>query len=413
MYKLKPFATEPQRHGTNLVHVLFLQTQGNLAPVISGNRESLFSKLTNFRGGSSEPNGYTDVSFPPVGASMVMMNAHAMAVEDCLKCLEVEETVGMTPSSAASRLEIYGKNTLSAAPKKSFLSLLLEQFEDKLVQILLGVAFLSSFLAVLEKDIHAFVEPLIILSILVLNAVVGILQKQSAESALDALKNLQPDFSCVLRDGVWQNDFPVSDIVPGDIIYLRVGDKVPVDGRLIGLKTTTFGTDESSLTGESVTASKTIDPVEIDSKIDAKNNMVFSGTMVTNGAAFIVATRTGMRTEMGMIDAGVQEAKLSEMKTPLAQKLDEFGQQLTYIIGGVCVLVWLVNIPKFYSPVFKSEVQGAIYYAKVAVALGVAAIPEGLPAVITLCLSLGTRRMAKRNVIVRKLSAVETLGCTS
>jgi len=141
-----------------------------------------------------------------------------------------------------------------------------------------------------------------------------------------------------------------------------------------------------------VSVSKSTTIIDIESTVALKTNMVFSGTMVTNGAAFVLVTRTGMRSEIGIINAGVQEAKLTDMKTPLALKLDEFGQQLTYIIGGICVAVWLVSIPKFDSPVFSSKLTGAIYYAKVAVALGVAAIPEGLPAVITLCLSLGTRR---------------------
>ena len=193
---------------------------------------------------------------------------------------------------------------------------------------------------------------------------------------------------------------------------------VPADARILNLKTTTFNTDEGSLTGESNTVSKSASTIYKEGSIVEEvtlfqPNKVFSGTLVTNGACLAVVTNTGMRTEMGMINAGVQEAKLSEPKTPLALKLDEFGQQLTYIIGAICAIIWVVNIPKFSSPVFSSNIDGAVYYAKVAVALGVAAIPEGLPAVITLCLSLGTRRMARRNVIVRKLSAVETLGCTS
>lgn len=135
--------------------------------------------------------------------------------------------------------------------------------------------------------------------------------------------------------------------------------------------------------------------------------------MVTNGACYAVVTGTGPATEIGLINAGVQAAKEDTSKTPLAKKLDEFGNQLTVIIGIICVSVWLASIPKFSSPIFGSKLKGALYYAKIAVALGVAAIPEGLPAVITLCLALGTRRMAKRNVIVRKLASVETLGCTS
>lgn len=343
----------------------------------------------------------------------ILVNAHAMSVDECLTSLNVEERLGLSAAVANSRLEIYGPNALTAPPEKSLFRLIIEQFDSKLVQILVGVAALSGILAIFEKELNAFFEPAVIITILVLNAFVGIWQTKSAESSLEALRKLQPENSCVLRDGVWINEFPASNIVPGDIVYVRVGDKVPADGRVIGLKTTSFSTDESSLTGESLTVSKNTGVVDVDSSIPFKTNMVFSGSMVTNGAAFILITKTGMFTEIGQINAGVQEAKLDEMKTPLALKLDEFGDQLTKLIGGICVLVWVMSIPKFSSPAFASKVKGAIYYAKVAVALGVAAIPEGLPAVITLCLSLGTRRMAKRNVIVRKLSSVETLGCTS
>ena len=364
------------------------------------------------RGGSTSAMSQLE-SLAPVRFNL--KSVHYMSANQCLQELAVVETMGLSPEEASYRLQVYGHNVLSTAPTKPLWHLVLEQFQDKLVQILLSVALLSAILASLENDAHAFTEPLIILSILVINAAVGVLQSRSAEASLDALKKLQPVTACVLRQSVWQSELPASQIVPGDILYLRVGDKIPADARILALKTVTFGTDESSLTGESLTASKCIEPVDENSTISGKSNMVFSGTMVTHGGCFAVVTATGMATEIGLIDAGVQAAKMDHMhiKTPLAEKLDEFGGQLTKIIGAICAAVWVVSIPKFKSPVFKSQLQGAIYYAKIAVALGVAAIPEGLPAVITLCLSLGTRRMAARNVIVRKLPSVETLGCTS
>jgi len=143
--------------------------------------------------------------------------------------------------------------------------------------------------------------------------------------------------------------------------------------------------------------------------------MLYGGTVITSGKGVGVVVRTGMDTEMGKIQKGVTEAASDSQatKTPLAIKLDEFGDSLTVVIGVICLGMWIASIPKFSDPSFATQLEGAVYYAKVAVALGVAAIPEGLPAVITLCLSLGTRRMAKRNVIVRKLQSVETLGCTS
>jgi P-type Ca2+ transporter type 2C len=217
----------------------------------------------------------------------------------------------------------------------------------------------------------------------------------------------------VLRDARWVNDLPARDLVPGDIIFVKVGDKVPADARILALKTTTFSTDEGSLTGESASVPKFLDPVEEEARIQSKTNMIFSGTMISNGAAYALVVDTGARTEIGKINEGVQEAQQDHAKTPLALKLDEFGNQLTYIIGAICLAVWGFSYPEFSNPVHGSVLKGALYYAKVAVALGVAAIPEGLPAVITLCLSLGTRRMAKRNVIVRKLPSVETLGCTT
>jgi magnesium-transporting ATPase (P-type) len=140
---------------------------------------------------------------------------------------------------------------------------------------------------------------------------------------------------------------------------------------------------------------------------------VFSGTVVTSGSCLAVVVGTGARTQIGLINAGVQAAKEASVKTPLGLQLDRFGDQLTRLIGLICVSVWLASVPKFSNPMFGSPLKGAVYYAKTAVALGVAAIPEGLPAVVTLCLALGTRRMADKNVIVRKLASVETLGCTS
>ena len=263
---------------------------------------------------------------------------------------------------------------------------------------------------------HAFAEPAVILSILTVNALVGISQSRSAEDSLDALKKLQSDTACVLRDGEWQSTFPSKYVVPGDILYFRVGDKVCADCRLIALKTTTLSSEEGSLTGESATVEKDIDVVaDAQATISSKSNILFSGTLITNGACIGLVIGTGQNTEMGKINLGVRiaDADNEGVKTPLGKKLDEFGAKLTKIITVICAGVFLASIPRFSSPVFKSRAQGAVHYAKVAVALGVAAIPEGLPMVITLCLSLGTGRMAKRNVIVRKLPSVETLGCTS
>mmetsp|Transcript_48800 Transcript_48800/g.83839 ORF Transcript_48800/g.83839 Transcript_48800/m.83839 type:complete len:1098 (+) Transcript_48800:108-3401(+) len=338
---------------------------------------------------------------------------HSMTREECLAFYGVNEDDGLTTEVAEERLKIYGRNELTAAEATPLWKLVLEQFEDRLVQILLVVAVMSAVLATLEGEEGGFIEPGVIFAILILNAIVGVWQSKSAEDSLEALKRLQPEVATALRGGQWLGELPAQELVPGDVIFVRVGDKVPADARLLGLKTTTFKVDEGSLTGESVTVSKSTEPVEADAPIQGKANMIFSGTMVTNGGAFAVVTATGMSTEIGKIQEGVQEAKEDAEKTPLAQKLDDFGNQLTLVIGIICVAVWGISIPKFDSPIFGGWVKGAIYYAKVAVALGVAAIPEGLPAVITLCLSLGTRRMAARNVIVRKLPSVETLGCTT
>lgn len=334
---------------------------------------------------------------------------------------------GLTSEQASWRLKQYGTNKLESPPSKSLIRLILEQFDDKLVQILLCVALISGIFSYLELRAHtlatgekqhflkSFMEPIIILAILVLNAAVGVWQSQQAEGSLEALKKLQPSLTSIFRDGKWLDGVDAGQLVPGDIIKIRVGDKVPADARVLSLESSVLSLDEGSLTGESMTVGKLPGDEGLSAPgapVQDMHGVMFSGTVCTAGTATAVVVRTGMETEMGKIQKGVTEAKGEEHKTPLGIKLDEFGEQLTKIISVICLAVWLVSIPKFRDPTFKNPVEGAVYYAKVAVALGVAAIPEGLPAVITLCLSLGTRRMAKRNVIVRKLPSVETLGCT-
>jgi Ca2+-transporting ATPase len=218
-------------------------------------------------------------------------------------------------------------------------------------------------------------------------------------------------------------DFPAEDLVPGDWIVLKTGDKVPADCRLVkyynGRRSLTV--DETCLTGESLAVEKLLGDEGLappNSPVQAQRGMVFAGTTVVGGGGLALVVATGTNTEFGTIRSGVLDAKKDthDQKTPLGRQLDAFGNQLTTLIGGICALVWIASIPKMFardSTVFASPLEGMVYYAKVAVALGVAAIPEGLPAVITLCLSLGTRRMAQRNVIVRNLPSVETLGCVS
>lgn len=292
----------------------------------------------------------------------------------------------------------------------------MNQFEDQLVQILLASAFISFILAWFEgggQGISDFVEPIVILLILTANAIVGVAQESSAEGAIEALKSYAPDSANVIRDGKLIK-VDSKDLVPGDLIEIGVGDKVPADARIIKIIGTGLRVDQSILTGESVSVQKYADVVVVSKDFSVKQdleNTVFSGTTVTMGRARAVVVLTGSHTAIGEIQKNISETE--EQKTPLKRRLDDFGDQLAKVISIICVLVWIVNIGRFSDPEHGGLLRGAIYYFKIAVALAVAAIPEGLAVIITTCLALGTRKMAKKNAIVRSLSSVETLGCTS
>nr|BAG71430.1 sarcoplasmic reticulum Ca2+ ATPase Mt-SERCA1a [Molgula tectiformis] len=346
-----------------------------------------------------------------------MDDAYAQSNEEVLKYFNVSEKLGLSLDQVKRSKEKYGLNELPAEEGKPLWQLVVEQFEDLLVRILLLAAIISFVLALFEEGddtVTAFVEPFVILLILIANAIVGIWQERNAESAIEALKEYEPETGKVLRqDKHAVQKILAKNIVPGDIVEVAVGDKVPADIRLIAIKSTTLRVDQAILTGESVSVIKHTDPVPDPRAVNQdKKNMLFSGTNIASGKAVGVVTGTGSNTEIGKIRD--EMADTESEKTPLQQKIDEFGEQLSKIITLICIAVWAINIGHFNDPIHGgSWIKGAIYYFKIAVALAVAAIPEGLPAVITTCLALGTRRMARKNCIVRNLPSVETLGCTS
>ncbi|ELU44621.1 sarcoplasmic/endoplasmic reticulum calcium ATPase 2 [Rhizoctonia solani AG-1 IA] len=327
-----------------------------------------------------------------------MDDAWGKTSEQVLTHFSVNYHTGLTTGQVLENTKRYGKNELPEEPATPLWELILEQFKDQLVLILLGSAVISFVLALFEDHgdsglFMAFVEPAVILLILVANAAVGVIQETKAERAIDALKEYSPDEAKVTRDGHVAK-IHASDLVPGDIVSIAVGDRIPADCRIIEIHSSSFRIDQAILTGESQSVGKIVD-----------------GTTVVNGNATAIVVRTGEQTAIGDIHRSIS-SQISE-KTPLKRKLDDFGDMLAKVITVICILVWIVNVRHFWDPAHHGVLQGAVYYFKIAVALAVAAIPEGLAAVITACLALGTKKMAQKNAIVRNLPSVETLGATN
>ncbi|PBP22853.1 calcium-transporting ATPase sarcoplasmic/endoplasmic reticulum type [Diplocarpon rosae] len=342
-----------------------------------------------------------------------MENAYAQSTAEVLEFFSVSETQGLTESQVTASRKKHGRNAIEEEPPTPIWKLILEQFKDQLVIILLGSAAISFVLALLEEGEGwtAFVDPAVILTILILNAVVGVSQESSAEKAIAALQEYSANEAKVVRDGKIIR-IRAEELVPGDIISVTVGDRIPADCRVLSIQSNSFNVDQAILTGESESVEKDTASVN-DSKAVKQDqvNILFSGTTVVTGHATAVVVLTGSSTAIGDIHESIT-AQISE-PTPLKQKLNDFGDTLAKVISVICVVVWLINIPHFSDPSHGSWAKGAIYYLKIAVSLGVAAIPEGLAVVITTCLALGTRKMAAKNAVVRSLPSVETLGSCS
>ncbi len=320
---------------------------------------------------------------------------YTQGVEEVLKSLDTSVD-GLSTAQAKERLDAYGYNELDEGEKRSLLSKFIDQFKDLMIIILLVAAALS----IITEGRHGLTDACIIFAVVVLNAAFGVYQEGQAEAAIEALKNMSSPMARVRRDGnVVEIDS--RELVPGDIVLLEAGDVVPADMRLI--EAASLKIEEAALTGESVPVEKNItETVEAEAGIGDRVNMCYQNSNVTYGRGTGVVTNTGMYTEVGKIADMLANA--DESQTPLKQSLEQLSKTLTYLIIAIALVTFLVSV--FIRG--EQPLEGLM----VAVALAVAAIPEGLPAIVTILLSLGTTTLAKRNAIVRKLPAVETLGST-
>ena len=331
---------------------------------------------------------------------MTTQSWHAMDVSAVLKLVEADPRRGLAPEEAARRLLRHGPNQLTHEENASPWALFFNQFKNVLIVILIIATLLSAF-------VGEYVDAAIILVIVVLCAVLGFVQEYRAERALDALKSMLTPMITVLRDGR-ELEIASKELVPGDVLVLEAGDRIPADARLV--ENHSIQCDEAPLTGESVPVAKELAPLRENALVADRRNMVFTGTIVTYGRGTAVVCATGMRTEFGKIAQEV--AGVATEKTPLERRTDEVGKWLGIITLVICVLVVGVSLTReLTAGTFK--VASILPMVLFAIALAVAAVPEALAAIVTGALAIAMHEMAKRNALVRKMPAVETLGCTS
>lgn len=318
--------------------------------------------------------------------------AFALSTTEVLQRLATDGKQGLDAAEAAARLLRHGPNRLAeTAPRPAWLRFL-DQFKSLLILLLLGAAVLAGAVGDLK-------DTLVIASVVLLNAALGFVQEYRAEAALAALKNMLAPVARVRRGG-GTREVDAASLVPGDLLLLEAGDRIPADARVLAAHGAEAA--EAALTGESQTVAKTADIAAADTPLAERGNMLYMNTVLTRGRIEAVVVATGMDTEMGRL-AGLLTAT-AESATPLQRQLDHLGKRLAAIAGGVVGLIFLLGLARG---------DDLVATTMTAIALAVAAIPEGLPAVVTVTLALGMRRMAQRHAVVKKLAAVETLGCTT
>ena len=331
------------------------------------------------------------------------MKEYLSSCEEVLKEQNSSEQ-GLSTGEAQQRLSRFGKNELEKGKKTSLLKRFLGELADPMIIILIVAAAISGITAFYEGE--SFADVIIILAVVIINAVLGVVQESKAEAAIEALQEIAAATSKVLRDGKVVT-LKSDELVPGDVVLLEAGDAVPADGRII--EAASLKIEEAALTGESVPANKITDLLQLGGEKDVplgdRKNMAYMGSTVVYGRGKVVITGTGMNTEMGKIAQALSQAK--DDATPLQIKLNQLSKILTLLVIGICAVIFAVGL-------FRSGISGDTILSTfmVAVSLAVAAIPEGLAAVVTIVLSIGVTNMSKRNAIIRKLTAVETLGCT-
>ena len=323
---------------------------------------------------------------------------HDKTAEEVLQAMDATES-GLTTAEADKRIAEFGKNALAEGKKKSLLVKFLEQFKDIMIIVLLVAAVVSAVIALVEGEYSELIDAGVILLIVVLNAVIGVVQENKAENAMEALKNMNKAFSKVLRDGEWKH-LASEELVPGDIVKLEAGDIVPADMRL--LTSASLKIEEAALTGESVPAEKDAEKtVAADAPLGDRADMAYSGGTVAYGRGTGVVTHTGMKTEVGKIATMLTDG--SQQTSPLQKQLGKTAKLLSILVLAIAAVIFIVQAVR--------EPDNIMEAFMTAVAIAVAAIPEGLPAVVTIVLAIGVQRMSKRNAIVKNLPSVETLGC--